>query len=90
MAKKLEVAANFSRRVANVDTIEKADALKETIEKAGENKRVNTINNEKDRLINITKEIGVYSTFSGKIKAIKNQTELNHRPSCRHPQQDLA
>jgi len=77
LAKKLEVAANFSKRVANVDTIEKADALKETIEKAGEKKRVSTITNEKDRLINITKEIGVYSTFSGKIKAIKNQTDLN-------------
>ena len=38
LAKKLEVAANFSKRVAAVDTIEKADALKETIEKAGEKK----------------------------------------------------
>ena len=77
LAKKLEVAANFSKRVANVDTIEKANALKETIEKAGEKKRIDTIANERDRLINITKEIGVYSTFSGKIKAIKNQTDLN-------------
>lgn len=77
LAKKLEVAANFSKRVANVDTIEKADALKETIEKAGEKKRVSTITDEKDRLINITKEIGIYGTFSGKIKAIKNQTDLN-------------
>ena len=71
LAKKLEVAANFSKRVANVDTIEKADALKETIEKAGEKKRVSTIANERDRLINITKEIGIYGSFSGKIKAIK-------------------
>ena len=77
LAKKLEVAANFSKRVANVDTIEKADALKETIEKAGEKKRVDTIANEKDRLINITKEIGIYGTFSGKIKAIQNQSDLN-------------
>lgn len=77
LAKKLEVAANFSKRVANVDTIEKANALKETIEKAGEKKRIDTISDERDRLINITKEIGVYSTFSGKIKAIKNQTDLN-------------
>lgn len=77
LAKKLEVAANFSKRVANVDTIEKADALKETIEKAGEKKRVSTIANERDRLINITKEIGIYGTFSGKIKAIKNQSDLN-------------
>ena len=77
LAKKLEVAANFSKRVANVDTIEKADALKETIEKAGEKKRVSTIANERDRLINITKEIGIYGTFSGKIKAIQNQSDLN-------------
>ena len=77
LANKLNVATNFSNRIRGVDSIDKADALKETIEKAGENKRVNTINNEKDRLINITKEIGVYSTFSGKIKAIKNQTDLN-------------
>ena len=77
LAKKLEVAANFSKRVANVDTIEKADALKETIEKAGEKKRIDTIANERDRLINITKEIGVYSTFSGSITAIKNKVELN-------------
>ena len=77
LAKKLEVAANFSKRVANVDTIEKADALKETIEKAGEKKRIDTIANERDRLINITKEIGIYGTFSGKIKAIQNQSDLN-------------
>ena len=77
LANKLNVATNFSNRIRGVDSIDKADALEETIEKAGENKRVNTINNEKDRLINITKEIGVYSTFSGKIKAIKNQTDLN-------------
>ena len=77
LAKKLEVAANFSKRVANVDTIEKADALKETIEKAGEKRRVSTIANERDRLINITKEIGIYGTFSGKIKAIQNQSDLN-------------
>ena len=77
LANKLNVATNFSNRIRGVDSIDKADALKETIEKAGENKRVNTINNEKDRLINITKEIGVYSTFSGKIKAIQNQSDLN-------------
>ena len=77
LAKKLEVAANFSKRITAVDTIEKADALKETIEKAGEKKRVSTITDEKDRLINITKEIGIYGTFSGKIKAIKNKTDLN-------------
>ena len=77
LAQKLNVATNFSKRVANVDTIEKADALKETIEKAGEKKRIDTIANEKDILTNITKEIGVYGTFSGKIMAIKNQSELN-------------
>ena len=59
LAKKLEVAANFSKRITAVDTIEKADALKETIEKAGEKKRVDTINNEKDVLKKIVKEIGI-------------------------------
>lgn len=77
LAQKLDVATNFSKRVANVDTIEKADALKETIEKAGEKKRVDTIANEKDRLTNIVKEIGIQGAFSGSIAAIKNQLELN-------------
>jgi len=77
LAKKLEVAANFSKRIAAVDTIEKADALKETIEKTGETKRVNTINNEKDVLKKIVKEIGIQGSFSGSIAAIKNKVELN-------------
>jgi len=77
LAKKLNVAANFSTRIAGVDSIEKADALKETIEKAGEKKRVDTINNEKDNLKNIVKEIGLQGAFSGSIAAIKNQVDLN-------------
>jgi hypothetical protein len=77
LAKKLEVAANFSKRIAAVDTIEKADALKETIEKTGEKKRVNTINNEKDVLKKIVNEIGIQGSFSGSIAAIKNKVELN-------------
>ena len=77
LAKKLEVAANFSKRITAVDTIEKADALKETIEKAGEKKRVDTINNEKDVLKKIVKEIGIQGSFSGSIAAIKNKVDLN-------------
>ena len=77
LAKKLEVAANFSKRITAVDTIEKADALKETIEKTGEKKRVDTINNEKDALKKIVKEIDIQGSFSGSIAAIKNKVELN-------------
>jgi hypothetical protein len=76
LAQKLGVAANFSKRIAGVDTTEKANALKETIEKTGEKKRVDTLNNEKDRLKKIVKEIGIQGAFSGSIAAIKNQVEL--------------
>jgi hypothetical protein len=51
--------------------------LKETIEKTGEKKRVDTLNNEKDRLKKIVKGIGIQGAFSGSIAAIKNQVELN-------------
>ncbi len=77
LAQKLGVATNFSKRIAGVDTTEKANALKETIEKTGEKKRVDTINNEKDRLKKIVKGIGIQGAFSGSIAAIKNQVELN-------------
>src|SRR6056300_597024 len=77
LAQKLDVAANFSKRIAGVDTTEKANALKETIEKMGEKKRVDTLNNEKDRLKRVVKEIGIQGAFSGSIAAIKNQVELN-------------
>ena len=77
LAQKLDVAANFSKRIAGVDTTEKANALKETIEKTGEKKRVDTLNNEKDRLKRVVKEIGIQGAFSGSIAAIKNQVELN-------------
>jgi hypothetical protein len=77
LAQKLGVAANFSKRIAGVDTTEKANALKETIEKTGEKKRVDTLNNEKDRLKKIVKGIGIQGAFSGSIAAIKNQVELN-------------
>jgi hypothetical protein len=76
LAQKLGVAANFSTRIAGVDTTEKANALKETIEKTGEKKRVDTLNNEKDRLKKIVKGIGIQGAFSGSIAAIKNQVEL--------------
>ena len=77
LANKLNVATNFSNRIRGVDSIDKADALKETIEKAGEKKRVDTIANEKDRLKKIVKEIGIQGAFSGSIAAIKNQADLN-------------
>ena len=77
LAQKLGVAANFSKRIAGVDTTEKANALKETIEKTGEKKRVDTLNNEKDRLKKIVNGIGIQGAFSGSIAAIKNQVELN-------------
>jgi len=77
LAQKLGVAANFSKRIAGVDTTEKANALKETIEKTGEKKRVDTLNNEKDRLKKIVKGVGIQGAFSGSIAAIKNQVELN-------------
>jgi hypothetical protein len=76
LAQKLGVAANFSKRIAGVDTTEKANALKETIEKTGEKKRVDTLNNEKDRLKKIVNGIGIQGAFSGSIAAIKNQVEL--------------
>jgi hypothetical protein len=76
LAQKLGVAANFSTRIAGVDTTEKANALKETIEKTGEKKRVDTLNNEKDRLKKIVNGIGIQGAFSGSIAAIKNQVEL--------------
>ena len=77
LAKKLNVAANFSTRITSLDSIERANVLKETIEKAGEKKRIDTITNEKDNLKNIVKEIGVHGAFSGKIMSIKNQADLN-------------
>jgi hypothetical protein len=77
LAQKLGVAANFSTRIAGVDTTEKANALKETIKKTGEKKRVDTLNNEKDRLKKIVKGVGIQGAFSGSIAAIKNQVELN-------------
>jgi hypothetical protein len=77
LAQKLGVAANFSKRIAGVDTTEKANALKETIKKTGEKKRVDTLNNEKDRLKKIVKGVGIQGAFSGSIAAIKNQVELN-------------
>ena len=77
LAQKLGVAANFSKRIAGVDTTEKANALKETIEKTGEKKRVDSLNNEKDRLKKIVKGVGIQGAFSGSIAAIKNQVELN-------------
>jgi hypothetical protein len=77
LAKKLNIATNFSTRITSVDSVERANVLKETIEKAGEKKRIDTITIEKENLVKITKEIGVYGTFSGSIAAIKNQADLN-------------
>ena len=76
LANILGVSSNFAKRITNVDTDDKAEALKETIEKAGEAKRLADLSNEKDALTKLVKELGIYESFAGAITATKSMQDL--------------
>ena len=77
IATKLGVAQNFEKQIKAVDTGDKADALKNTIEKAGERRLMAELSNEKDKLTNLAKEIGIYDSFAGAISGASNMQALN-------------
>jgi len=77
IATKLGVAQNFAKQIKAVDTGDKADALKSTIEKAGERRLMAELSNEKDKLTNLAKEIGIYDSFAGAISGASTMQALN-------------
>ena len=77
IATKLGVAQNFAKQIKAVDTGDKADALKNTIEKAGERRLMAELSNEKDKLANLAKEIGIYDSFAGAISGASTIQALN-------------
>ena len=77
LATKLGVAQNFAKQIKAVDTNDKADALKTTIEKAGEKRRIAELSNEKDKLTNLAKEVGIYDSFAGAISGASTMQALN-------------
>jgi hypothetical protein len=77
IATKLGVAQNFAKQIKAVDTGDKADALKSTIEKAGERRIMAELSNEKDKLTNLAKEIGIYDSFAGAISGASTMQALN-------------
>ena len=77
IATKLGVAQNFAKQIKAVDTGDKADALKSTIEKAGERRLMAELSNEKDKLTNLAKEIGIHDSFAGAISGASTMQALN-------------
>ena len=77
IATKLGVAQNFEKQIKAVDTGDKADALKSTIEKAGERRLMAELSNEKDKLTNLAKEIGIHDSFAGAISGASTMQALN-------------
>lgn len=77
IAAKLGVAQNFEKQIKAIDTGDKADALKNTIEKAGERRLMAELSNEKDKLTNLAKEIGIYDSFAGAISGASTMQALN-------------
>jgi len=77
LATKLGVIQNFAKRIKAVNTNDKADALKDVIEKAGEKKRLTELSNEKDKLVNLAREMGIYDSFAGMISGATTVQSLN-------------
>jgi hypothetical protein len=77
LANSLGVGPNFLVLITSANTSNKVDALKETIEKAGETKRLADISNEKAVLTKIVKEIGIYDSFAGAITASKTMQDID-------------
>lgn len=77
LATKLGVIQNFAKRIRGVNTNDKADALKDVIEKAGEKKRLAELSNEKDKLVKLAREMGIYDSFAGMISGATTVQSLN-------------
>ena len=77
LATKLGVIQNFAKRIKAVNTNDKADALKDVIEKAGEKKRLTELSNEKDKLVKLAREMGIYDSFAGMISGVNTIQSLN-------------
>jgi hypothetical protein len=77
LATKLGVIQNFAKRIKAVNTNDKADALKDVIEKAGEKKRLTELSNEKDKLVKLAREMGIYDSFAGMISGATTVQSLN-------------
>jgi len=77
LATKLGVIQNFAKRIRAVNTNDKADALKDVIEKAGEKKRLAELSNEKDKLVKLAREMGIYDSFAGMISGATTVQSLN-------------
>jgi hypothetical protein len=77
LATKLGVIQNFAKRIKAVNTNDKADALKDVIEKAGEKKRLAELSNEKDKLVKLAREMGIYDSFAGMISGATTVQSLN-------------
>jgi hypothetical protein len=77
LATKLGVIQNFAKRIRAVNTNDKADALKDVIEKAGEKKRLTELSNEKDKLVKLAREMGIYDSFAGMISGATTVQSLN-------------
>ena len=77
LATKLGVIQTFAKRIKGVNTNDKADALKDVIEKAGEKKRLAELSNEKDKLVKLAREMGIYDSFAGMISGATTVQSLN-------------
>lgn len=76
-AQSLGVEKNFSDRISKVKTDEEIEVLKQTIQDAGETRRTMSVTEQKEKLVTIARELGLYTTFAGPIAGATTKDDLD-------------
>ena len=77
LAQSLNVGKQFESQISAVKTGEEIEVLKKSIENAGETRRTTTVAEQKERIVSVARELGIYTTFAGSIAGAKTKEDVD-------------
>ena len=77
LAKSLNVGKQFESQISAVKTGEEIEVLRKSIENAGETRRTTTVAEQKERLVSVARELGIYTIFAGSIAGAKTKEDVD-------------
>jgi hypothetical protein len=77
LAQSLNVGKQFESQISAAQTNEEIEVLRKSIENAGETRRTTTVAEQKERLVSVARELGIYTTFAGSIAGAKTKEDVD-------------
>ena len=77
LAQSLNVGKQFESQIYAAQTNEEIEVLRKSIENAGETRRTTTVAEQKERLVSVARELGIYTTFAGSIAGAKTKEDVD-------------